>query len=712
MHTTTLLGLTITLVILGSTSLAFAAITDDVIDNYSKITMNTYGLSDGSPIGFGAGDLFGYKSTNMGDLDGNGAEDFATIAFEADGTGHNELDPSTQVQLGTAYLVLMDSSGLVKESHKLSNCAADNNELRETRTFGENLDYLGVINGKPTLLISDYWFSTIHVLSIDTSDYSHTCSSFVVSGLDDLGWPFTVAGNVATDGDLTTVPDLIVGASVDVVPNDGARYRDNVGIDLYRLDLTVDPTTFAITATKQIIDNSSVLSSDTIWDKRLFENVIVADIDGVSTTTDLVLGEPRIASNATFTGGVTKGNTIHIANIDTSNHSIKTVTTIEFSNLEIALNQVNKKPNFGIGLANMGDLNGDGVEDIAVGLEFLDIQTDNSGGVSIMLLNADSSIKEIFLIANGLAPYVLSDSDYFGKGLEAIDIDNDGFPELVASAHEDDTGGVDAGAVYVLTLNEAKLNGLNYDMTPTPIVLNPTFDNFYTQVSSFVNYAYADDPKPAFGVIPLPFTSTITQNGVSTLQKIDFDVSNVIEEPTYCDGLTIDELIASGNYNVIDNRDNSIQKTKIKGTNGNDLMLASDNGDHMMGKKGDDCLIGGSGDDTLKGNKGMDTIYGNGGNDTLRGGKNIDTIYGGEGNDKLFGGKDNDFLYGNEGDDILRGHKGSDKLYGGIGNDKLFAGKGNDFLYGNEGNDLHDGKKGKDTCEDVEGTNTFKRCEL
>ncbi len=703
MHTTTLLGLTITLVILGSTSLAFAA-PGDVIVDYKKIIMSTVGTGDGSTIGFGAGDLFGYKSTNIGDIDNNGAQDFATIAFEADGIGHNEFTPTpTQEQLGTAYLVLLNANGSVKESHVLSNCAVDNNELRESRTFGENLDYLGVINGKPTLLISDYWFSTIHVLSIDTSDYSHTCSSFTVSGLNDLGWPFTIAGNVATDGNLSSVPDLIVGASV-------GGYRDYVGIDLYRLDLTVDPTTYAITATKQIIDNADVQLVDPNWNLRLFENVIVADIDGDSSTTDLVLGEPRVAKDS-FTDGNTTGNTIHVVNVDASN-AIQSVTTMEFTGLDIALNQVNKQPNFGIGLANLGDLNDDGVDDIAVGLEFLDLGQDNSGGVAIMFLNDDGTIKEVYLIANGGVPYALAEDDYFGKGLEAIDLDGDGFSELIASAHEDDTGGVDAGAVYILTLNEDLLNAVNYDMTPTPVILNPTFDNYFTEFSSFVNYAYADDPTPAFGVIQLPFTSTITQNGVSTLQKIDFDVSNVIEEPTYCDGLTIDELISSGDYNVIDNRNNGISDTKIKGTNGNDLMIASDNGDHMKGKNGNDCLIGGSGDDILIGNKGMDTIYGNGGNDTLRGGKNIDTIYGGEGNDKLFGGKDNDLLYGNEGDDTLRGNKGIDKLYGGIGNDKLFAGKDNDFLYGNEGDDLLDGKKGSDTCVDVEGANTFKRCEL
>ena len=702
MNISSLLGLTITLVILGSTASAFATV--DVIDDYKKITSITVGTDDGSTIGFGAGDLFGYKSTNIGDIDNNGTPDFVTIAFEAEGIGHNEFTPTpTQEQLGTAYLVLLNANGSVKESRELSNCAADNNELRESRTFGENLDYLGVINGKPTLLISDYWFSTIHVLSIDTSDYSHTCSSFTVSGLDDLGWPFTVAGNVATDGNLNSVPDLIVGASVWDGIDPEFRYRDEMGINLYKLDLTVDPTTFDITATKQIIDNSLLDVIDPDWDLRLFENVIVADIDGLSSTTDIVLGEPRVA-DVLFTDGNTTGNTIHVIKVDASN-VIQSVTTTEFTGLDIALNQVNKQPNFGIGLANLGDLNNDGVDDIAVGLEFLDIGQDNSGGVAIMFLNADGSIKAVYLIANGSVPYALDDSDYFGKGLEAIDLDGDGFSELIASAHEDNTGGTDAGAVYVLTLDEAELGSVNYDMTPTPVILNPTFDNYFTEFTSLVNYAYADDPTPAFGVIQLPFTSTTTVvSDVLTVQTIDFAA-------TFCQDLTIDELISSGNYTVFDNRDGSLG-SKVKGTSGNDLMIASNDGDTLIGNNGDDCMIGGSGDDILKGKKGNDEMYGNDGNDLIRGNQGDDVIYGNSGNDELHGGKDSDILNGGLGDDILRGKKGSDTLNGGLGNDNLFGGKDNDFLYGNEGDDNLNGRKGIDTCDGGIGINTIKNCEL
>ena len=695
MRKTVLLGITISMIILGSTSLGFAEI--NVIENYNKITSETKGTDDGKIIGFEgditvswtptetktSGDLFGYKSTNMGDLDGNGAEDFATIAFHAANTGINESGDGSL--LGNAYLILMNTDSTVKESHELSNCAAAQ-EQRSTRTFGESLDYLGVINGDHTLLISDYWFSKIHVLSIDPVDYTHTCSSITVDGLDDLGWPLTVSGNVAVDGDLSSVPDLIVGASVWDGIDEDIRYRDVVGMDLYRLDLEVDSSS-KITATKQIIDNFLL---DELWALRLFENVVVADIDGNSLTTDLVLGEPRTADEL-FTDGRTTGDTIHVANIANNKNFLVKVTTIEFENLNIAVNQTDS-PHFGIGLANMGDLNNDGVDDIAVGIEFLDIGADASGGVAIMLLNSDGTIKKMFLIANDTAPYPLETRDDFGKGLEAIDVDGDGFAELVASAHQDDTGGTDAGAVYVLTFNQDTLNAVNYEMTPTPIVLNPTFDNYFTQI---VNYAYADNPTPAFGLIPLPFTSTITHvDDVTTLQNIDFDVSEEpSDEPTFCNDLTIEELISSGKYTVFDNRDGSLGN-KVKGTHGNDLMIASDNGDKLIGYGGDDCMIGGLGNDKLDGRGGHDEIYGN------------------EGNDSILGRTGNDILFGNAGNDRLVGHKGNDIITGGAGNDKLYGGKNNDFLYGNQGNDSLVGEKGKDMCDGGIGTNKIKTCEL
>ena len=62
---------------------------------------------------------------------------------------------------------------------------------------------------------------------------------------------------------------------------------------------------------------------------------------------------------------------------------------------------------------------------------------------------------------------------------------------------------------------------------------------------------------------------------------------------------------------MIDNRDDSLG-SKIKETNGNDLILASwhsYDGNSIKAKAGADCIIGSNGPDIIQAGKGRDTIY-------------------------------------------------------------------------------------------------------
>ncbi|MDH3204705.1 MAG: hypothetical protein OEL81_08535, partial [Nitrosopumilus sp.] len=147
----------------------------------------------------------------------------------------------------------------------------------------------------------------------------------------------------------------------------------------------------------------------------------------------------------------------------------------------------------------------------------------------------------------------------------------------------------------------------------------------------------------------------------------DDGVLHVVEfiPQTFCNDVTIDELISSGNYNIIDNRDSSLGHTII-GTENNDLILGSDNGDQLEGKAGDDCIIAGNGNDTI------------------------------------FAGMNNDIIFG---------QAGNDKIEGDLGDDTIFAGKGNDELLGEDGNDSLDGGPGNDSCDGGIGVNTHVNCE-
>jgi Ca2+-binding RTX toxin-like protein len=78
----------------------------------------------------------------------------------------------------------------------------------------------------------------------------------------------------------------------------------------------------------------------------------------------------------------------------------------------------------------------------------------------------------------------------------------------------------------------------------------------------------------------------------------------------------------------------------------------------ISGTPGDDLLIGTEEADHIKGLGGHDDIFGRGGDDLLDGGDGIDELFGGEGND---------IVDGAEGDDQIDGRGGNDTLTGGPG---------------------------------------------
>lgn len=116
---------------------------------------------------------------------------------------------------------------------------------------------------------------------------------------------------------------------------------------------------------------------------------------------------------------------------------------------------------------------------------------------------------------------------------------------------------------------------------------------------------------------------------------------------------------------------------RCDGTEGDDVIRASINGNDISGNGGDDIIYGERGNDIIRGGAGDDTIWGWEGNDNLNGDSGNDKIDGHYGNDYINGGDDNDNIAGGSGDDDMGGMGGADRLYGGTGNDIVVA---NDFV--------------------------------
>ncbi|MBX2984897.1 MAG: FG-GAP repeat protein [Bacteroidia bacterium] len=109
---------------------------------------------------------------------------------------------------------------------------------------------------------------------------------------------------------------------------------------------------------------------------------------------------------------------------------------------------------FGQSIASLGDLDGDGVVDIAVGNNGFNLSY--GGEIYILFLNADGTVKNHSRIASNVGGFAhtITGGQNFSKSIANIgDIDGDGVIDIAVGNHRDGDGGTQKGAVYVLFLN-------------------------------------------------------------------------------------------------------------------------------------------------------------------------------------------------------------------------------------------------------------------
>ncbi len=146
---------------------------------------------------------------------------------------------------------------------------------------------------------------------------------------------------------------------------------------------------------------------------------------------------------------------VFVARVGAEPGQVRTVRKISATHGSLRA-PIEARDQFGAAVAAIGDLDGDGLDEIAVGAVGDDDGGSGTGAVWIVSLHSDGSVKgqKKISAASGGFSGALSAADLFGRSVTALgDLDNDGIPDIAVGASQDDDGGRNNGAVWVMFLN-------------------------------------------------------------------------------------------------------------------------------------------------------------------------------------------------------------------------------------------------------------------
>jgi hypothetical protein len=337
-------------------------------------------------------DQFGWSVANIGDLDGDGVNDLAVGATYDDMDENGAADGGKN--RGAVHIMFMESDGSVKSTVEINDSTENGPTLANNDRFGASVENIGDFDGNG-------------------------------------------------------VNDLAVGASYD---NTGGKNRGAVHIMFMESDGSVKST---------VVINDSTTNGPTLSNSDLFGTSVanIGDLDGDGVN-DLAVGAnfDDMDENGVADGGDNRG-AVHILfmNIDGSVDS-----TVEINDSTTNGPTLTDKDYFGDSVANIGDLNGDGVNDLAVGASFDDMDENgvadgatNRGTVHIMFMNSDGSVDSTVEINDSTenGPH-LNGNDLFGESVENLgDLNGDGVNDLAVGASRDNAGGADRGTIHVMYMN-------------------------------------------------------------------------------------------------------------------------------------------------------------------------------------------------------------------------------------------------------------------
>ncbi|MBI2414545.1 FG-GAP repeat protein [candidate division WWE3 bacterium] len=380
-------------------------------------------------------DLYGSAVENIGDLDGDGVNDLV-VGIYGDDTGGTRR--------GAVGIHFMNSDGSVKSTVEINDSTTNGPDLSDSDFYGNTAENMGDLDGDGVndIAVGAYADDNggtnrgaihIHFMNSDGSIKSTveindgTTNGPTLSDNDTYGAGIANMGDLDNDG----VTDIAVGAYAD---DNGGTNRGAIHIHFMNSDGSVKST---------VEINDSTTNGPTLSDGDLYgfslENIGDLDDDGIN---DIAVGATSDDNGGSGRGAIH----IHFMNSDGSVKS-----TVEINDGTTNGPTLSDSDAYGIGIAGIGDLNDDDIEDIAVGAYADDNGGTNRGAIHIHFMNSDGSVKSTVEINDGTTNGpTLSDSDLYGASIANIgDLNDDNVADIAVGAYRDDNGGTDRGAIHI-----------------------------------------------------------------------------------------------------------------------------------------------------------------------------------------------------------------------------------------------------------------------
>ncbi len=425
-----------------------------LVDSSQKYTTDTNGLN----LGYTVAENFGMAVANIGDLDGDGITDFAVSASGDETTGSNE---------GVIHIMFMNVNGSVNRSVLIGNETNGFSAptIEDNDFFGTSIVSLGDLDGDGIVdlavgaeadEVSDSNDGAVYILFMNANgsvssnqvigDSSNGFAPDNLTNADGFGYSLANLGDLNGDG----VVDLAVGA--DYEEADGGTSNEG---GLYILFMNSNGS---VNSTEFIAENLNGFVPDNLDSNDFFGSSVdnIGDLDGDGVI-DLAVGARGDENENSSSGAV------YILFMET-NGSVKNNTKIAsgLNGFYPDGGALLSSDNFGSAVANLGDLDNDGINDLVVGADRDENEDSSEGAIYILFLNGDGSVKSNQKISDGLGEfnpgpdlYGLELNDFFGVSIDnAGDLNGDGITDLIVGANQDETGAatLSSGGFYVLYL--------------------------------------------------------------------------------------------------------------------------------------------------------------------------------------------------------------------------------------------------------------------